>query len=209
MSSCLSSSRLKMRTSATSASSSRRTMVDPNEPVPPVTSTVACDDSSRRFQVAPQCTQTTTCVSWLMSDSVFGTGDRHPRARGTAACSGHRFDAQPHPAARSGAACRVDAHPGRSSGPLQASAGTGTWEIKRVLRTARPLRLRPKSFSCSFSPGAQAGVDDLDLLAGLLDQLASDVLDPHRVPHVQDQRLAVAGRSRRPGSPAARPPGPS
>jgi hypothetical protein len=40
MSSCLSSSREKMRTSATSPASSRRTMVLPNEPVPPVTSTV-------------------------------------------------------------------------------------------------------------------------------------------------------------------------
>ncbi len=40
MSSCFSSSRLKILTSATSPSSNRRAMLDPKDPVPPVTSTV-------------------------------------------------------------------------------------------------------------------------------------------------------------------------
>src|SRR5699024_5958859 len=41
-------------------------------------------------------------------------------------------------------------------------------------------------------PVAQAGVDDLDRSVGLGDETAGDVVDPHRLAHVEDERFAVA-----------------
>ena len=45
----------------------------------------------------------------------------------------------------------------------------------------------------------QAGEHDRELGRAARRELAGDVVDPHRVAHVEHERVAVAGRSRRPG----------
>ena len=79
---------------------------------------------------------------------------------------------------------------GKASMSLSATLGTGTWETSwcrgRMCRGSRS----PKSSSWSFSPSRRPVYSIWHRLTGLLDQLAGDVQDPHRLAHLEHQRLA-------------------
>ena len=97
----------------------------------------------------------------------------------------------------------VEAQGGQAGDDLLVAARAWTGRRPRARGPVAPARARsgdgpgrmscgspsPNRSSCSFSPSPQAGELDVDLAAGQVDQLLRDVDDPHRLAHVEHQRL--------------------
>ncbi len=69
-------------------------------------------------------------------------------------------------------------------------AGTGTCDTSRVDRACVAGLLVAEQLLVELLARPQPGVDDLEGLAVLGDQLPGHVLDPDRIAHVEHQRLA-------------------